>query len=294
MHSGFSESLHARINIFSGLDVDDYTIKKGTVEVYGDMTNKFIMITLELCLQLSMAKVMNVVAPALNRSEQQQSMPIILGEVVEGTMVDFEGLEMVQYATPGFILATLYSCGFALSCLAFLAEVNSKMIDRNLSTGISTFQLIMAQALTRFLLFIPNIFILLFMSIYVFGVKFHNSIPLALALISLQSFSGIAFGILFSALFPRLEHTLITSISVYFFIMSISGLFWPLKALPYFMYDLSLVSPFTLPSITLQALFSRRHPSFSSLIWPGFYVSIAWAVAPIILVVIVLKYKSYN
>lgn len=294
MNSGFSESIHARINVFTSLHLDNFDLKKGTIILYGDMTNKFIMITLELCLELAMAKIANLTAPVLNRTVYQQSMPIALGEVIEGTMVDFEGLEMVQYATPGFILATLYSCGFGLSCLAFLAEVKSKMIDRNLSTGISTFQLIMAQSLTRFLLFIPNVIILLFMSICVFGVKFHNSLSLAIALICIQTYSGIIFGILFSALFPRLEHTLITSITVYLFIMSVSGLFWPLKALPYFMTDMSAVSPFTHPSNTLQALFLRKHPSYTNTILPGFYVSIAWTIVPIILSVIVVKYKSFN
>ncbi|XP_074602603.1 ABC transporter G family member 23-like [Brevipalpus obovatus] len=291
MRSGFSEAIHIRMNVLNEIKIiDDETIHRGTILMYGDMTNKFIITSLEISLQNALLGASSLVTQITNSS---LPVPVELGEIIEGYIPSVQdGLNMVEYAAPGFILTTLYCCCFALSCLGLQAEMSHKAAERTLSTGVTASEMVISQVIARSILVLPNGLILLLTSVYAHGIPFHGSWFLGITMAGLQTISGASCGILLAILFPRIEHVIFISIAIYLFVLDISGIFWPISSLPYYMKGLSSVSPFTVPYGTMRAIFGRKNPDFHAFILPGLVNSILWVIIPIVLSTILLSIKK--
>ncbi|XP_015781176.1 ABC transporter G family member 20 [Tetranychus urticae] len=276
MSRGFSEAFHERINYLSANDIDDDTIKRGTINVYGDLTDAFAMTTLQLSLQLSLLNVMNETAPAANLPYYARTLPFQIGTPIYGSLGDTESFGLQDYAAPGFMVVILYSCSLGLSALGLAAEVADKMFDRNYSTGITIGQLLIAQVAARFTYLSLNCAFVFIVVIYVFKIKCYGSFWIGLALLLLQTLVGQTNGMVFAAIFPAIQHLAFVALGSLLYMLFISGVFWPVEALPYYFRYLSSSLPFTEPAKALRSLMIKEGAPFHPLIWPGLVVSTGW------------------
>jgi ABC-2 type transport system permease protein len=76
-----------------------------------------------------------------------------------------------------------------------------------------------------------------------FGVPLRGSLPLFLALTALFLLSAIGIGVLIAAVTRTLQQALLLAFFGLFPIMFLSGTFVPIKSMPDFLQQLSLLSP---------------------------------------------------
>ncbi|XP_053208700.1 ABC transporter G family member 20-like [Panonychus citri] len=291
MTKGFSEAFHERLNYLSAKDIDDDTVKRGTINIYGDLSDAFAMTTIELCLQLSLLEVMNETAPTANLPYHSRSLPFQIGKPIYGNLGDKNNFGLQDYAAPGFMVVVLYGCSLGLSALSLAAEVADKMFDRNYSTGITIGQLLIAQVAARFTYLAINCVLVHVITIFVFGVTNHGSFGLGIALLLLQTLVGQVNGMVFAAVFPAIEHLAFVALGSLLYMLFISGVFWPVESLPYYFRYLSISLPFTEPAKALRAIMLKQGAPFHPLIWPGFAVSAFWFFALLALSYLIFSIK---
>lgn len=275
MRQFFSASFHDRVDMFSQKSVETDTISRGTIWVFADLSDQFMLTTVTASIELALLKIFNSTAPAFNSSYIQRQLPVAIGDPVEGGIENMFKLNVSEYLTPGLIVSTIFACAFAISSLALISESKDKMFVRNYATGLSAGQIVFSQIISRFIFLSVNGVLFLFVSVFIFGIPCRGSIFIAIFLIWLQALAGCATGMLFGSMFPDFESALYVSLGTFVFITSISGLFWPIEALPYYIKPISFISPFTEAAIALRNVMMKENQNQVN-IQPGITTSVAW------------------
>ncbi|XP_074597764.1 ABC transporter G family member 23-like [Brevipalpus obovatus] len=288
---GFSDGFHERINMFNMKDLDEVTIDQGTIHLYGDMTNRFVMVTVELSIKLALLKLMNTTAIASDSRPELRRLPFELGEPVYGNLYQGESFGLQDYAAPGFMISIIYGCSMGLSALAMSKEQSDKMFDRNFATGISVLQMMVAQTIARSTYLSANSLFILLICVFIFKIPCEGSFLVAYSLLLLQTLSGQMTGIFLGATFPAIENLVFIAVGSLMYVIFTGGIFWPLDALPYYFRWLSLSLPFTMPAISLRSILIKKGAPFVSMVLPGFVMSIGWATFFFIAAYIVFKIK---
>lgn len=291
---GFSDAFHERIILFNHKELDLDTVNRGTVYLFGDMTDAFSMTTIEINIQLAMFKLFNSTAAASIAPPEARRMPFEIGDPVYGKLFQKDDFGLQDYAAPGFLVSIIFGCSMGLSALGIAADQADKMFDRNFSTGITVIQLLIAQLLARLSYLTLNALFVLSVTVYIFKIPCEGNFWVAYLLIVLQTMTGQANGLLFGAIFPKMENLVFVAVGALLFTVFVGGIFWPIDSLPYYFRWLSQSLPFTLPAQSLRSVLIRTNAPFMPLIFPGIIISIAWFVVFFFLAyfVLVRKYRS--
>lgn len=291
---GFSDAFHERITPFNHKDLSSDTINRGTIYLYGDMTDVFTMTTLELTLKLGLFKLMNSTAIATNAPPESRRLPFEIGKPIYGKLFQKDNFGLQDYAAPGFLVTITYGCSLAISALGIAADQADKMFDRNFATGITVMQMLVAQIIARFsYLTLSSLFALL-ATIFIFKVPCEGNFWLAYALTALQTMAGTTNGMMFGALFPKIENLVFIACGAMLFVVFVGGIFWPIDCLPYYFKWLSVSLPFTLPAQALRSVLIRQGAPFMAMVYPGIVMSVVWCVVFFIItyLVLVARFRS--
>lgn len=95
-------------------------------------------------------------------------------------------------------------------------------------------------------------FIILLLSIVLFGVAIHGSIFLVVLLIILTVFSFVGLGILITSFADKEETATMVMMTLMFPMMFLSGVFFPIQQMPWFMQDIAQILPLTYATTALR------------------------------------------
>ena len=95
-------------------------------------------------------------------------------------------------------------------------------------------------------------FIILLLAVVLFGVVIEGSILLVIALIILTVFSFVGLGILITSFADKEETATMVMMTLMFPMMFLSGVFFPIQQMPWYMQDLAHILPLTYATTALR------------------------------------------
>lgn len=156
-----------------------------------------------------------------------------------------------QFMAPGIIAMVVVMAVMIGLAASISREKELGTLDGILVAPISRLCIILGKALSQTTRGLLQGSIVLLLSIFLFGVKIHGSIPLVALLLFLGVFSFIGLGILISAIAAEQETAMMIMMTLTFPMIFLSGVFFPIEQMPGFMQVISKILPLT---YTIEAL----------------------------------------
>src|SRR4030042_1728309 len=125
-------------------------------------------------------------------------------------------------------------------------------LDGMLAAPTSRWAIILGKVMAQSTTGLIQGFIILLLSVLLFGVSIHGSILLVLLLILLTVFSFVGLGILITSFADKEETATMVMMTLMFPMMFLSGVFFPIQQMPSFMQSLARFLPLTYAADALR------------------------------------------
>jgi ABC-type multidrug transport system permease subunit len=139
---------------------------------------------------------------------------------------------------------------------------------------------------------VVQIILVLFFTFLVFDIPSRGPIVWVILMLLLQGCTGMAFGLLVSALCHEENTAVMMILGTFYPNLILSGIIWPLEAMPYWIRWFSYMQPQTLPTEMLRHVLSRGWGIEEQGVWLGFAVTFAWLAFFLISAAIVFRVKK--
>lgn len=191
----------------------------------------------------------STIAPSLQSQPNPQAL-------IKPFIIKTEGLvpgeqNYFQFMAPGIIAMVVVMAVMIGLAASISREKELGTLDGILVAPIARLCIILGKALSQTTRGLLQGSIVLLLSIFLFGVKIHGSIPLVALLLFLGVFSFIGLGILISAIAAEQETAMMIMMTLTFPMIFLSGVFFPIEQMPGFMQVISKILPLT---YTIEAL----------------------------------------
>ncbi|MFH0816323.1 MAG: ABC transporter permease [Methanobacteriota archaeon] len=157
-----------------------------------------------------------------------------------------------QFVAPGIIAMTVMMSLMTGLPHAISYEKDMGTLDGMLAAPISRLSIILGKVMAQTVRGIVQAAIILTLAIVLFGVTIHGSIFLVIALILLSVFSFVGLGILITSFSDREETATMVMMALMFPMMFMSGVFFPIQQMPWYMQALSKALPLTYAATALR------------------------------------------
>lgn len=286
--ANFSAAVPQRFDFDESLQ--NWTIEASTIRIYADVTDQLIATYMQRTLEKAFQQFAVEAVKEFDLNPAIATLPITVGKPVHGRLENHEHRGYTEYMAPGVVLSMTYVMATGLTALLFILERNDGMFERSLVTGVDTTQMMLAHAMNRVIYMVLQIGLTLIVMFWWFRIPSQGPIIWVFLLLLLQNCTGMTCGIFVSAICAHQETATILVCGLMFMNMFMSGIIWPLEAIPLYMRWLSIIQPSTLPVESLRGIISRGFGIFHYEVWIGFVVTICWLLIFILSAARVMKY----
>jgi len=218
----------------------------GTIEVNADRSNPQVFSEIINSLEKSMEEM-------LERQDREIERPM----EINVTEVYGEGADFSDFLVPGVIAFAIFLLTTLLTLLAFTSEKVNGTLDRLLVSPATEFETVLAYSIAFGIIGALQSVILVSYGIVAFDLIIEGSIFIAFLVVSLLAMTSQSMGILLSAA----AKTQVQAVQMFPFIVLptflLSGIFWPIQALPSRIRPLSNALPPTHAAEALRSVMIR-------------------------------------
>ncbi len=244
--------VYGAIVIQQGFSADMAQGKQGNVTVYSDNS----IPQVSMVMQGLGAQVVGALG-GMNAAMQVQTLAVEANKTVNPLTViapykaDLEGtvpgnLNYFNFIAPGLLMMIVMMGAMTGIPRAISHEKEIGTFDGILAAPVNEMSIILGKTIAQTVRGFVQGIIVMIMAVLVFGVTIQAaSIPLAFVLLFLGIFSFIGLGILLTSLANNEETATILMTVLQFPMMFLTGIFFPIQQMPWFMQDLSKVLPLT-------------------------------------------------
>jgi len=221
-------------------------VMPGSFRVYIDGTNPNVVSALMSDLQVSIQKVL--VSP---------SFAIVPPIVATPVLVYGEGAEFIDFFAPGVMGLAAMMVTFMLSIISFVHERGQHTLDRLLASPATEGEIVSGYVLALGFVGLIQSLVILTTAVLLFGIDIQGSALLALLLIFVFGVGMQGMGFVLSAL-AKNEFQAIQFIPIVLFpSILLSGVFWPIEAVPDVLRPASYFLPLTYAVDGLRSVMIR-------------------------------------
>ena len=234
--------------------------------VYIDGTNSNIVQTIMADIQISIQKVL--ASPAMGVSP-----PI----VAQSELAYGQGARFIDFFAPGVMGLAAMMVTFMLSIISFVHERSAATLDRLLSTPVTEGEIVAGYALAFGLVGLIQSIVIIAAAVLIFQIVVEGSVLLALGVVFIFGVGTQGLGFLLSSL-AKNEFQAIQFFPIILFpSILLSGVFWPIEAVPELIRPVSSFVPLTYAVDGLRSVMIRGWGPGQ--IWGDLVVLIGFAVA---------------
>nr|XP_006817503.1 PREDICTED: uncharacterized protein LOC102803451 [Saccoglossus kowalevskii] len=236
-----------------GMKVDNETIVGSTILVSLDMTNVQIAVTLQQEIMTAFQDFANNISLSLVGNTYLAQLPIVFTEPIYGNADS----SFTDFMAPGVILSITFFLAVGLTALTLIIERKEGLLDRSWVAGVNAAELMLAHLMTQFIIMMMQIVLELAFILGVFKVPCEGSILLVLILTLMQGFCGMSYGLLISACIDDENAAVQVSLGSFYPNLLLSGIIWPVEAIPYPLRYLSYALPQTFATEAMRCIMFR-------------------------------------
>ncbi|MFH1149238.1 MAG: ABC transporter permease [Actinomycetota bacterium] len=248
--------------------------------------------SIELLMDKSNINVANAITQAVNEAlletmDQAGEKPPVTVEMVA---VFGQNAKFMDFFVPGIMAFAVYLITTLLTLITFVGERTSGTLQRMLATTLSERDIVMGYAVTFSLIGMGQALLLLVIAILVFDITVVGNVLLAFPVIALLAVVSQAMGILLSSTARREAQAIQVLPFVILPAFLLSGIFWPIEAIPSWLRPLSYLVP---PTYTVDAARAVMLKGWGlSEIWIDIAALLAMAAFFLVLAVFSLKTRK--
>ena len=269
-------------------NITNATIHGAYINVGLDMSNFQIAATIQASLlqtyQLFLEKMVNM----SDRNPMIVESPINFTEPVYGD----KSPTFTEFVAPGMLITISFGISVGLTAISLIVERKEGLLDRGWVVGVGVVEMVTAQLLLNSVVLLVQITMMISFALFVFQIPYHGSLYLIWLLIFLEGFSGMSFGLLISSLVSEEISGLQIATGILYPIILLSGIIWPLEAVPFWLRSISYSFPTTLTANALRSIITRGWGLEHQQVWQGFAVILGWITFFIFFAMIGLKFMK--
>jgi len=160
-------------------------------------------------------------------------MLLLFGSIYGNEPSEFmNGYGSMDYSVPAYSCMVLAVTGLMSLPLTIADYRDRKILKRLMASPVHPSQLLMSQLIVNLLMTMVGIFLLIFLGVVLYNVKFMGSLlPMLLAFL-LTTLSIFSIGLLIAGLMPNGKAVNLVSYLIYFPMLFLSGATFPMQMLP--------------------------------------------------------------
>jgi ABC-2 type transport system permease protein len=231
--------------------------KQGTLIIVTDQSNPQISATIQAVL----SGVFDQMGTMLARQNVQMLNPAVNASnslaIVKPYDVQTEGVvsgnpSYFDFIAPGIMAMTVMMSVMTGLPVAISQEKEVGTLDGMMVAPINRLSIILGKTLGQTARGLIQGVIILALAVGLFGVTIHGSILLVFGLLLLGVFSFVGIGIVITSFAKDQETATMLMMTLMFPMMFLSGVFFPIQQMPWYMQDISKVLPLTYASQALR------------------------------------------
>jgi len=232
--------------------------KQGTLIIVTDQSNPQISATIQAVLSgvfdqmgtmLARQNVEQTLNPAINASN---SLAIVKPYNVQTEGIVSGNPSYFDFIAPGIMAMTVMMSVMTGLPVAISQEKEVGTLDGMMVAPINRLSIILGKTLGQTARGLIQGVIILALAVGLFGVTIHGSILLVFGLLLLGVFSFVGIGIVITSFAKDQETATMLMMTLMFPMMFLSGVFFPIQQMPWYMQDISKVLPLTYASQALR------------------------------------------
>ncbi|XP_041373715.1 ABC transporter G family member 20-like isoform X1 [Gigantopelta aegis] len=286
MGQNFSTDILLRFS--DGPRVDNATLNGSSIQVYLDMTNQQISIMLQQKIDAAFQKFAHTMLEGAGLNPQIASLPIKIEQPIYGNISP----SFTNFMAPGIIISITFFMATGLTTMVFITEKREGLLDRSQVAGLKTIESMIAHISTQFLVLIVQVALLLVFAIVVFKVPYLGPLIWVIILALLQGFCGMTLGMVFSVVCDKEESAIQLALGSVYPMLLLSGVIWPIEAIPEWLRYISVCLPMTYASEAMRSVLSRGWDITAFLVWRGYLITIGWSTGLLLLAAVILRIKQ--
>ncbi len=124
---------------------------------------------------------------------------------------------------------------------------------------------------------------MLIIALVAFQLPFYGSLGLVVLLMSILGLSGMLYGLTISTIAPDESHAMQLALGSFFPVLLLSGVIWPLEAIPKALSYVSIVLPTSWAADAMRSVMLRGWDASHANVWGALLVVFGWATLFLIL-----------
>jgi ABC-2 type transport system permease protein len=232
--------------------------EQGTVIILTDQSNPQVSATI----QAALTAVFQQMGTMLAQQKVQQLNPVAVNAsnslaIVQPYNIQTEGVvsghfSYFDFIAPGIVAMTVMMSVMTGLPAAISHEREIGTLDGMMVAPINRLSIILGKTLAQTARGLLQGAIILTLATVLFGVTIHGSILLVIGLLLLGVFSFVGLGVVLTSFAKDQETAMMLMMTLMFPMMFLSGVFFPIQQMPWYMQDISRVLPLTYASQALR------------------------------------------
>jgi ABC-2 type transport system permease protein len=231
--------------------------EQGTVIIVTDQSNPQVSATIQAALtavfqQMGTALAQNTVKGLNSTVNENNSLAIVQPYSIQTQGVVSGHFSYFDFIAPGIVALTVMMSVMTGLPAAISHEREIGTLDGMMVAPINRLSIILGKTLAQTARGLLQGAIILTLATVLFGVTIHGSMLLVIGLLLLGVFSFVGLGVVLTSFAKDQETAMMLMMTLMFPMMFLSGVFFPIQQMPWYMQDISKVLPLTYASQALR------------------------------------------
>jgi ABC-2 type transport system permease protein len=202
-------------------------------------------------------KILAEVRNAISKTIQEQNPEMSFSSLISADFVYGENVRFIDFFAPGIMGLTVTMITIILTIVSFVRERRNGTLDRLFVSPVKPGDIVLGYTATFSIIALLQSVELLVFAILIFDIAFVGSVLLALGLIVLYAVGMLGLGVLLSTL-AKNEFQAIQFVPLVFVpSIILSGILWPIEAMPELVRPISSAIPLTYLADALRSVMIR-------------------------------------
>ncbi|ODN00401.1 ABC transporter G family member 23 [Orchesella cincta] len=268
----FSSAYYTKIA--SSALADEETLNGSSIALEMDETSKQISGTLKKQFGDSFKDFTKALLGECGYNERLAELPLQIIDPIYGS----DDTDTREFMSCGIMIAILFFFPLITAGIQYIYEKKLGTLERTLVAGVNTWEIMAGFSITTsFILFIQTMLALMIVTV-LFQITVVGSFVLCVILGILVGLGGVSMGFLIGSFCKEEVEATMLSIAMFFPVVMLSGIMWPLEGMPIGFQYFSYLLPCQLPSEAMRSIVSRGWDFSHSHVWPGFASIVGWII----------------
>ncbi|XP_072378320.1 ABC transporter G family member 23-like [Diabrotica undecimpunctata] len=284
MDYNFTSNLKERIE--NGSDADSETISLSEIKVWMDMSNRQIGAALKYKLLNLYSKFQSELFDDCQYTHGFGNMPLRFDFFYGQNDEPF-----ILFMIPACLVTIMFFMGSMMTSQIIITERHDGVWDRSIVAGVTSLEITLTHILLQASVCVIQAAEALFVAYLYYKHAFMGNLVLMFALIYLSGICGISYGFWISVVSVNHLVANLVITGMFFPMMSLCGLMWPIEGMPPALRFISKCTPVTIPIESFRNVFKKGWSLENFEVYNGVCVALIWTLFFASLSVIMIKRK---